>query len=606
MVDDSKRIEIRARVNLLLDLHAANKTTIETQLQAIYFDQELEYAQKYLKIRLESVERSQSDGSDAEVAESDRPETRENSGDQQPDLADDAGDAWTVVDRENAIHNVQPLHLRRGQNRFFKGTSKDAKITMFVKYLRKTDSITQAQQVAEVLNEYRRFNVFRDPNVVMVYDAGIVRNKLDEEFPFVAMEYIEGVNLLEWMEERISQRLRPSQREAAEVVQVVAATLQRMLDAPKQWIKSGYGDSAKGELMHLDLKPDNIMIVRQADDSVREASQRTLKLVDFGSAGVAESATGIGAEGYQAPERMINKANREAPNPHWDIYSLGGILYYLVTGKTPVSPYDQSWWNKWSQEIELGDDDLTLICKKCLAYDPAKRYVSPGQLAEDLHAWITDLPLPHVRKNDYTWWGKETLLFKRCAARDTMSDQFRLLSQTSWVLACLTGIGALGYLFLIAFHNTPGSAFEIVGNWVTLLFFPVVALFAYFSRFRESARPILLPVIAYVLAITLIAKVFAPRDSTGVITAEAIPQITAYFVLFNGVVNVFYANLAKFPWWAKCVPWGLILLSALFHVYSENSMLRQVSPAFHWGGQAVTCIMFAIFASQLAAEGENR
>src|SRR6266851_2352022 len=143
------------------------------------------------------------------------------------------------------------------------------------------------------------------PNVVQVYDVGE-----DERGPFIVMEYVAGDSLADELGRR--GRLPP-----AEVVSV-AIQLCSALEAAH----------AEG-LVHRDIKPQNIL--RRPDGQV--------KLADFG---IARSITGtqhteigtvLGTAAYLSPEQ----ARGEPVTAAADIYSLGIVLYELLTGKTPFS-----------------------------------------------------------------------------------------------------------------------------------------------------------------------------------------------------------------------------------------------------------------------------
>ena len=142
-------------------------------------------------------------------------------------------------------------------------------------------------------------------------------------------------------------------------------------------------------ILHRDLKPSNILIDAEGEPF----------LTDFGLAKIAsrgdsvtESGDIIGSLSYMAPEQAKgNKVSAAA-----DIYSLGAILYELLTSKPPFRAETplETLRQVSEQEPEhpqklnyLVDEDLATICLKCLEKDPQRRYATAKDLADDLDRW---------------------------------------------------------------------------------------------------------------------------------------------------------------------------------------------------------------------------
>ena len=143
------------------------------------------------------------------------------------------------------------------------------------------------------------------PNIVQVYEVGE-----EDGRPFMAMEYCPGGSL----EDRIRDRPQPP-REAAGMVATLADCA-----APRP----------PAGVIHRDIKPANVLL---ADDG-------TLKVTDFGLAKRLDEADGLtqtgaimGSLGYMAPEQAAGRT-REA-TPSTDVYSLGAVLYKLLSGRVP-------------------------------------------------------------------------------------------------------------------------------------------------------------------------------------------------------------------------------------------------------------------------------
>lgn len=208
------------------------------------------------------------------------------------------------------------------------------------------------------------------PNVVQVFDAGEC-----DGHPYYVMEYIEGGTLAQ----KLDGHPRSSRSAAADV-----ATLARAVHAAH----------ACG-VMHRDLKPGNILVTADG----------TLKVADFGLARRSHDASAMthvatwgawmGTPCYMAPEQASGAARDFAPMS--DIYSLGTILYELLTGRPPLRGENAAETLRQvmtqdpvpPQRLNPGASrDVQTICMKCLQKDPTRRYASAADLADDLDRFL--------------------------------------------------------------------------------------------------------------------------------------------------------------------------------------------------------------------------
>jgi TolB-like protein len=148
-------------------------------------------------------------------------------------------------------------------------------------------------------------------------------------------------------------------------------------------------------ILHRDLKPANILLDGHGEPLVSDFG--LAKWLDSIS-DLTRSLTIFGTPGYIAPEQ-VNPALAEAAKltPAADVYSLGAILFDLLTGRPPflgehalavIQQASQNPAPKLRSLVPTLDRDLETICAKCLERDPTARYRSAGAVAEDLERWL--------------------------------------------------------------------------------------------------------------------------------------------------------------------------------------------------------------------------
>jgi serine/threonine-protein kinase len=249
------------------------------------------------------------------------------------------------------------------------------------------------------------------PHIVQIYEVG-----QHNGCPYLALELLEGGNL--------AQRLTTTSFTPEQAASLVK-TLARTIHAAHQ----------KG-IVHRDLKPGNILLQDLTAENAENAKKKPVKqsegrtentpfansfsalsafsavksfvpkITDFGLAKRADTETGltrtgaiVGTPSYMAPEQAEGK--REV-GPAADVYSLGAILYELLTGRPPFqadTPIDTV------LQVVAEDPvpprkvrpkvprDLETICLKCLEKEPRRRYPSAEALADDLGCYLQGEPI---------------------------------------------------------------------------------------------------------------------------------------------------------------------------------------------------------------------
>ncbi|MBL4633520.1 MAG: protein kinase [Kofleriaceae bacterium] len=194
------------------------------------------------------------------------------------------------------------------------------------------------------------------PNIVRVFDAGNDQAQL-----YLAMEFVRG--------ESLSELGLVSQERAIEIAIQIADALSH---------------AHQRGVIHRDIKPSNIMLTEDGD----------VKVGDFGIArfigdqldlSITRTDVAVGSPAYMSPEAIA----AEEPSPCMDIYSLGVLLYELISGRQPIGVFPSI------------DGPINSVVRKALASDPADRYESMEQMRDALKH---SLALQNSSNSRRTWY----------------------------------------------------------------------------------------------------------------------------------------------------------------------------------------------------------
>jgi hypothetical protein len=229
-----------------------------------------------------------------------------------------------------------------------------------------------AAELARFRTEGEAIARLQHPNIVQVYEVGQHEGK-----PFFSLEFCGGGTL----ERKFAGQALPP-REAAALVEALAGAVQH---------------AHEHHIVHRDLKPANVLLTEDG----------TPKITDFGLAKLVDAAgsqtcTGavMGTPSYMAPEQADGKGRPVGPAA--DVYALGVILYELLTGQPPfraptaLDVLFQIVAEEPPPPRELRPEigrDLEAVCLKCLEKEPARRYASARELADDLRRFRDGEPV---------------------------------------------------------------------------------------------------------------------------------------------------------------------------------------------------------------------
>ena len=260
--------------------------------------------------------------------------------------------------RLDSRYEIQELIGVGGMAMVYKAYDTVDDTTVAIKIL-KDEFSNNSEFIRRFKNESKAIAVLSHPNIVKVNDVSF-----GDKIQYIVMEYIDGITLKEYIEH---QHVIPWK----EAVHFTVQILQAMQHAHEKGI------------VHRDMKPQNIMLLQDG----------TIKVTDFGIAHFSDNETrtmtdkAIGSVHYIAPEQ----ARGDNIDGKADIYSVGVMLYEMLTGKLPFEAdsavsvaimqmqNDPEPLRKINENIPEGIEEITL---KAMRKDPGQRYASAKEMLE--------------------------------------------------------------------------------------------------------------------------------------------------------------------------------------------------------------------------------
>ncbi len=309
-----------------------------------------------------------------------------------------------LLGQKIGIYRLVSLLGSGGMGSVFEAERADGSFEQRVALKLMKEGLYNAQNVQSFLQERQILANLQHPHIAQLLDGGIYEGA-EGERPYYTLEYIEGLPLDQYCEQH---KLGVDDR-----LSLFCQVCEAVQHAHSQLI------------LHLDIKPSNILV----DGKGRG------KLLDFGISQLL-SQTGRDKEytpgksytlAFASPEQLLGERLSTAS----DVYSLGVLLFQLLSGKHPFqgamtdrsvlrshilnqaasSPRDQMENEELPYSVRSISKDLDLICAKALRKNPGERYASALALKEDIQHVLENRPIS-LRKNDWAY------AIKKYAARN--------------------------------------------------------------------------------------------------------------------------------------------------------------------------------------------
>ncbi len=257
---------------------------------------------------------------------------------------------------------------RGGMGVVYRARQRSLQRVVAVKMILRGDFATP-EDLARFQSEARAAACLDHPHIVAVHDAGESGGR-----PYFSMRLVEGRTLADVLS---GGPMKP--RDAAACLAVISRAVHY---------------AHENSILHRDLKPSNVLIDGDGRPHVTDFGLAKWT-ADAATPGPTRSGGIVGTPAYASPEQISNK--RGEVGPASDVYSLGVILYEMLTGRPPFqapTPVDTLLLVLDQDPVRPRllnpkvDPDLEVVCLKCLQKEPTLRYQSAADVAADLEAFL--------------------------------------------------------------------------------------------------------------------------------------------------------------------------------------------------------------------------
>jgi serine/threonine protein kinase len=326
-------------------------------------------------------------------------------------------DAITGYEIRDEIH-------RGGQGVVFEALQKATRRTVALKVLLH-GAFASNRQRRRFEREIEMVAGLQHPHIVTVYDSGLT----SDSRPYLAMEYIDGVPLDKYVDARQTEVDPHGSAGGGEKPLTLREGLQLFLK-----VCAAVAYAHQHGVIHRDLKPSNILIDREGEPHVLDFGlAKDLETPPADGKSVTLAGEFMGTVAYASPEQINLTSTLDVRS---DVYSLGVILYEMLTGRFPyqvTGPIAEifnritsaqpeapsAWHRRRSADGQRAaaersafriDNDLETIILKCLSKPLERRYQSVDELTRDIRHYLANEPIE--AKRDSGWYVLRKTVYK--------------------------------------------------------------------------------------------------------------------------------------------------------------------------------------------------
>jgi serine/threonine protein kinase len=275
-----------------------------------------------------------------------------------------------------------------GMGRVFRALDTRLGRTVALKVLSR-EQAADMETLMRFRNEARSAARLNHPGIAQVYYVGE-----DAGLPFIAFEFVEGVNIRDLLGQKGPLGLAEALSHTFEVAEALA-------------------QAARQNVVHRDIKPSNVLITPEGRAKLIDMGLARMQKLGTSANDLTASGVTLGTFDYISPEQARDPRNADARS---DIYSLGCTLFFMLTGRPPFPEGTVLQKLLQHQEIEPPDirqlrpdlpDEVSRLVRKMMAKEPRRRYQSTSKLIDALLSLAEQVGLRPLGGGQVAWMGQD-------------------------------------------------------------------------------------------------------------------------------------------------------------------------------------------------------